>query len=266
MTYAGDISTLRAPVADNLGDFPPTLWESEGEDVARLATGDRSDPGAYILWRSEYAPGEYLASGGNNEEWLYADIDCRIAVEETAGARASAIIAGHADTLKAKYKNASNGQTVFRTPESYLTPEYSPRDGWLARDWVCPVWIFGPAPEDDLLAGQSANQLTVEQAAHGLAVGDWIGFDGADWVKADADSQAADGICSSVADVDNFTVTTGDMVKVTAHGLTLGKLYLSTTAGAATSTEPDPGAARQVLGKAVTADYILVRIGELLDL
>ena len=267
MGYASELTTLRAPVADNW-DFSqtPVLWESEGDDTKRFVTGDRSSPGEYMLWRHEYASGEYLASGGGNERWKHIDIDCRLAVEKVAGARADAIIAARVDLLETYYDNANSGSVTFRTPEAYLTPEYAPAPGWLARDWVLPVWLFAPGPTEQLLAGESANQLDVAQSAHGFSVGDWIGYDGANWVQADADSQEADGIVSKVADADNFTVTTGDIVKIASHGLTLGKLYLSTTAGAATSTEPGPGVARQYLGKAVDADYVLVQPGELLDL
>ena len=266
MGYAAEIATLRAPVVDNW-DFSqtPVLWESEGDDVKRLPTGDRSSPGEYMLWRSEYAAGEYLASG-DNERHKFIDVDCRLAVSKVAGARAAAIIAARADDLVTYYDNANSGTVNFRTPEAMLTPEYEPNAGWIARDWVCPVWLFSPGPTEQLLAGESANQLTVNQAAHGLSVGDWIGYDGSDWVKADADSQEADGIVSGVTDVDNFTVTSGDIVKISSHGLTQGKLYLSTTAGAATSTAPEAGDPRQYLGKAVDSDYVLVQPGELLDL
>lgn len=264
MSFAADISTLRSPIVDNW-DFSqtPVLWESEGEAPSELASGDRSAPGEFLVWRHEYAPGEYLA-GGSNTVWKHADVDCRLCVEKVAGSRASAIMAARADSLTTYYGAASGQSVVFRTPEAYLTSEYEFGSAWLARDWVCPVWIFSPGPEDQLLAGESANQLQITQASHGLALGDWIGYNGSAWVKARAASGsiAADGVVSRVTDSDTFTITFGDAIKLPSHGYTLGPLYLSTTsAGNATSTEPS-GAIRQYLGKAISTDYLFLKIGD----
>jgi hypothetical protein len=84
-----------------------------------------------------------------------------------------------------------------------------------------------------------SNFHAVEQEAHGLAVGELVRLDGANYVKAIATSAAAAeviGIVSNVADVDNFTVQYAGRV-TGLSGLTAGTVYrLSTTSAGATQT------------------------------
>lgn len=84
--------------------------------------------------------------------------------------------------------------------------------------------------------------MNVSQAAHGLAVGDVVRFDGSDYVKAQADS-APDaevaGVVSAVPNANNFTLTTSGYISGLS-GLTPGSTYFlsEATPGLLTATEP----------------------------
>lgn len=82
----------------------------------------------------------------------------------------------------------------------------------------------------------------IEQTGHGLSVGDWVYFDGADYVEAQADDEATAeivGVVSAVADANNFTLTMGGYVSGLS-GFTAGETYWlsDATPGALTATEP----------------------------
>lgn len=92
--------------------------------------------------------------------------------------------------------------------------------------------------------GGSADSVEkdINQAAHGLAVGDWVRLSGADYIKAQANSAAnaeVVGVVSAVSDVDNFTLQRHGHV-TGLSGLTAGTLYFldASTTGAITATEP----------------------------
>ncbi len=269
MTWAAENALLRSPLLDNW-DFgtTPIAWPGLDFKANELMTGDKSAPGQWVDWDSDITTSDYLASGGGSERFLTGVIDCAILVEPVAGG--DSIIRTLADTLESYYKDSSTASLIFRVHESTLSSPFKWEEKWLRSDWLCPYWRFedvGAAgvTEEPVWSGQSGNQLTVAQTAHGLAVGDWIGFDGSDWVKAKAasGSEAARGIVSVVTNANKFILTTGDVAKLTAHGLTLGALWLSTaTAGAAQFSEPALGSFRQVLGVAVGTDHIVVQIGE----
>lgn len=92
--------------------------------------------------------------------------------------------------------------------------------------------------------GGAADAVTksITQAAHGLAVGDWVRLSSGDYVEAQASSAAnaeVVGVVSAVADVNNFTLQVAGRV-TGLSGLTAGAVYYldASTAGAITATEP----------------------------
>jgi hypothetical protein len=95
----------------------------------------------------------------------------------------------------------------------------------------------------ETLASIEAPTESVNQTAHGLAIGDLVKYDGTDYSKAQADSlanAAVVGIVTAVADVDNFTVRKIPGAVAGLTGLTPGAMhYLDPdTAGAITDTVP----------------------------
>lgn len=101
---------------------------------------------------------------------------------------------------------------------------------------------------------------TYEQAGHGLAIADWVYFDGTDWLKADRDSSSslADGVISHV-DGNQFDVLSQGLF-VQEAGLTAGDTYyLSSTAGAITNTLPTSGIV-QIIGRAISTTSIDVQL------
>lgn len=93
-------------------------------------------------------------------------------------------------------------------------------------------------------SGGAADAVTksINQAAHGLSVGDWVRLSGTDYIKAQANSAAAAevvGVVSAVADAANFTLQVAGRV-TGLSGLTAGTVYYldASTAGAITATEP----------------------------
>lgn len=84
-------------------------------------------------------------------------------------------------------------------------------------------------------------ETAVNQTTHGFAVGNVLYHNGTSYALADASAIATAevvGIVSAVADVDNFTLTTGGRI-TGLSGLTAGEAhFLSETAGAITATAP----------------------------
>ena len=100
---------------------------------------------------------------------------------------------------------------------------------------------------------------TYEQVGHGLAIADWVYFNGTNWLKADRDSSSslADGVISHV-DGNQFDVLSQGFF-VQASGLTAGDIYyLSSTAGAITNTLPTSGKA-QIIGKALSTTSLSIQ-------
>lgn len=135
-----------------------------------------------------------------------------------------------------------------------------------------PVSNLGVATKQyvDNAAGGGSTTLNVNQATHGLSVGDWVYIDGAgDYLKAQADAVAtseAVGIVIAVADVDNFTLQFGGRVTAGLSGLTPGAIYYisDATAGEITATAPsDPGdVIKQVLvATSATTGFITNMLG-----
>jgi hypothetical protein len=106
------------------------------------------------------------------------------------------------------------------------------------------------------------NSVAVNQTTHGFAVGDAINFNGTTWAQADADdSLPCHGMVTAVAGGNDFTVTTGGIATITTHGFTLGTNYISTTAGAVSSTNAGPGNIIQRVLEAIDVNTVIVSIG-----
>lgn len=85
--------------------------------------------------------------------------------------------------------------------------------------------------------------LTVTQTAHGFTEGDWVRFNGTDYVLAQADSfvnSEGIGVVSTVFDADTFVVQSAGFNSSSFSGLTPGDMYWldPAVAGGMTATEP----------------------------
>ena len=119
------------------------------------------------------------------------------------------------------------------------------------------------SPIFDAILRQALNHRslinTYDQSAHGFAIADWVYYDGANWAKADRDSESslADGVVAYV-DGDEFDVLSHG-VFTDLSGLTSGDTYyLSSTAGAITNTLPTSGIV-QIIGRALSTTSIDVQ-------
>lgn len=89
---------------------------------------------------------------------------------------------------------------------------------------------------------------TYDQAAHGFVKGDFIYFNGTQWVKGIANALAPSnvvGMVDSVLGVNSFTLSTGGYVEGLA-GLTPGEQYFLSTAVAGQMQTTDPSASGTV--------------------
>jgi hypothetical protein len=102
-----------------------------------------------------------------------------------------------------------------------------------------------PAVDGSLLTGVTASASSIVQAivdvAHGFVVGDVLYNAAGTWTKAQADAAATAvpmGVVSTVADVDNFSITYAG--PITLSGLSAGSVYYlsAATAGLLTATAP----------------------------
>lgn len=263
MTWAAEIQLVRGPLSGWDYAARPIAFPGEDFDAKELRTGDSEAPGEWIDLDVDHTLARYLASGGGMARQIDGVIDAAICLEPVAQDRLK--IAQTADLLEAVYKAASTSEIHFRINEANLTDVFLWDDAWLRADWTCPFerWEDIGETQEPLLTGQSGNQLTVNQASHGLTAAEWIGRTGGSWVVADASTSVqARGVVSSVTDASNFTVTTGDVVRINSHGVTVGPFWLGES-GAVVSSEPALGTPRQALGEAIDANYIIVQIGEL---
>jgi hypothetical protein len=113
----------------------------------------------------------------------------------------------------------------------------------------------GSASDSDVTA--------ITQAAHGFSVGDWLRLSGTTYVLAQADSEAnaeVVGVVSAVADVDNFTLTTGGLV-TGLSGLTAGTVYYLSASSAGDITTTEPSAVGEVskpvfIARSTTSGYV----------
>lgn len=103
--------------------------------------------------------------------------------------------------------------------------------------------------------------LTVTQAAHGLAVWDWVGYDGSNWSKVAANGThpKCQGVVMSTYSANSFCVcVAGILAGTTAHGYTLGPLWLSQTSAGDVVYSEQPSGYVQRVGTAVSAFTVLV--------
>lgn len=108
------------------------------------------------------------------------------------------------------------------------------------------------------------NQRPIEQAGHGLAVGDWVRHDGTGYVKAQADSAGnaeVVGIVNAVDGTDAFTLASDGYVDGLS-GLTAATVYFLSPDTAGETTASEPATTGQVsrpvfLAVSATAGYIL---------
>lgn len=98
----------------------------------------------------------------------------------------------------------------------------------------------------------------INQSSHGFVVGNWLRYNGTNYVLADATTGPNSevlGVVSAVTDVDNFELVAGGWV--TLSGLTIGNQYLSNTPGQISTTE---GTVIKSVGYAVSSTEMFVRI------
>lgn len=118
--------------------------------------------------------------------------------------------------------------------------------------------------------GGASSVSTITQAAHGFSVGDLVYLNGATYTLALADdvmSAEVVGIVSAVADVNNFSLTTGGAV-TGLSGLTSGTVYFLSPSSAGDLTATQPTTAGQVvkpvfIASSTTAGYFVNFRGQL---
>lgn len=122
--------------------------------------------------------------------------------------------------------------------------------------------IFHKFEADDLRSQVQARDIT--QAGHGFAPPDAIHHNGTIWVKANATGLSAlvcHAIVLSVSGSVFYMAATG-LHTLTGHLVTIGQNFLSTTAGAVTTTQPGPGNTRQRVVVAIDSNTLLLTIGD----
>jgi hypothetical protein len=103
------------------------------------------------------------------------------------------------------------------------------------------------------------------EATHGFAAGDAIHHNGSAWEKADATGltgKPCHALVTFVEDVNTFYMAATGLHTITAHGITVGQNYLSTTPGTVSTTQAGPGNIRQRVLMALDANTILLTIGD----
>lgn len=100
----------------------------------------------------------------------------------------------------------------------------------------------------------------ITQTSHGFAVKDAVYHTGSAWAKAKADavSTLALGVVTQSVDADNFILTQNGLVKLTAHGLTVGVYYYLSAATAGLLTATEPSSYSDPLLYVIDADMVLV--------
>ncbi len=113
-------------------------------------------------------------------------------------------------------------------------------------------------------AGSGTTELIVSQTAHGFTANQWLMHsDSTDsWELLDTDTLAIEhnaiAFVKSVEGVNSFTATVGGVAIWTAHGLDLGPIFASTTAGSPTATAPNLGEREWLLGVASDANTVIL--------
>ena len=266
MTWEAELSTVRQLLRANWSTTP-IAWP--GEHFERPAqSGDPTAPSAYLRVGWNHNPpiqGGMSAQGVRVYPGL---ITVMIMVEPHTGTR---LFREYADTISAIFRTVEPTADRIWFDEPWY--RFHGQDGeWVRADLNIPftrLHSFGVTDAADL-AGAVSDVETVTQTAHGFAVGDVLSWDEAaapdDWALAVGDgvqNLRLVGLVTAVPDVNTFRVATGGSSVVTAHGETIGALWIDTaTAGALTSTEPtsaaNPGKRRKLFGSATTANRITV--------
>jgi len=266
MTWETELSTVRQLLRSNWSTTP-IAWP--GEHFDRPAqTGLLNAPAGYLRvgWNHDPAiQGGMSAQGVRVYPGL---LTIMIMVEPNTG---TTIFRTYADTISAIFRAVTATADRIWFDEPWY--RFHGKDGeWVRADLNIPftrLKSFGVTDAADL-AGAVSDVETVTEAGHGRAVGEAITWDEAAtplvWALAIGDGVQKlhlTGLVTSVPDVNTFMVATGGSNVVTAHGETLGALWVDvTTAGTLTSTEPtsatNPGKRSRLFGGATTANRITV--------
>lgn len=266
MTWEAELSTVRALLRNN---WSTTAISWPGEHFAVPdRTGDRTAPGAFVKPVWNHNPSVQMAMATTGVRNYPGLLTIMIFIEPDVGTK---LLRNYADTISAIFRDHTSADRIW-----FLEPWYRfhGTDGeWIRADLNIPferLHSFGVTDPADLAGGVSDPETVAFGSAHGFSVGDWLTYDTAAapnvWSKAVADGVAnleMVGLVSRVPDTDSFDIVTGTSVVITAHGETLGPLYLdTTTAGTVTTTKPtsatDAGAFMRQVGVATTANRITV--------
>lgn len=80
----------------------------------------------------------------------------------------------------------------------------------------------------------AALSFTISQASHGLSVLNSVYFNGAQWVKAQADAEATLGthVVTAVPSSDVITISQSGLIEISSHGLAVGEIYYTSESNA----------------------------------
>jgi hypothetical protein len=123
--------------------------------------------------------------------------------------------------------------------------------------------IFYKFEADNLREQMHARDLT--QASHGFAAGDAVHHNGTSWEKADATGltgKPCHAVVLDAPDANTFYMAATGLHTITAHGISVGQNYLSTTPGAVSTSQAGPGNIRQRVLVALDANTLLLTIGD----
>ena len=265
MTWATELATIRQLLRSNWSTTE-IAWPGEHYEPPQRS-GDRTAPAAFVEVVINHNPAQQLAMSPQGVRSYPALMTLMIQTQDDVG---DYLLRTYADTLSAIFRDTTTADRIWFGEPSYRF--HGPWGEWIRADLDVPfrrLKSFGVTDAADL-AG-AVGPETVSQAAHGFAIGDWINYDTAAapnvWSKAVADGVAnlnVIGLVVKVQDTSTFTVSTDSSSVVTAHGETLGALWLDTsTAGTVTTTMPtsatDPGAFAKQVGVATTSSRITVQ-------
>jgi hypothetical protein len=255
MTYQSEANTIRARLA-TWGGSATVVWDGFNSPLA--------EPPANASWIRPVildAGAERIAFRGDGASRSRHQGLLKIQVFVPAGA-GDDVGPALCDSLISHFDRWSSGGVIFRRrgeaerigSDLGLRPFYQ----WaVTLPFHRDSWGSGLAGE---IVDVAFPSKTVSQTAHGLAVGDWIGFNGSSWIEVAANGThpRAAGVVVQVVSVDQFVVVLIGAASLPAHGYTLGPLWLSQgTAGAVGYSEPASGYVQRV-GTAVDANTVLV--------
>lgn len=165
----------------------------------------------------------------------------------------------YSDSLAAIFRRVHLDDMVFGTPTAREAMTQEP--GWYRWTVECPFYRDETIGEESEVAIYGSRSVT--QAAHGLAVKDWLKLASATWAKAQATAGnlSLPAVVTSVTSTSKFRAVTDGAANLPSHGYGAAgtTLWLSqATAGAVVTTEPSTGLAQQV-GTVLDADHVLVQ-------